>query len=106
MSPLVCVDLDGLEHLAQQPAGALVAVWTHDPVEAATTRYVRALYPHADHVGLERRFLPLVAGEVVYQRRDRVVEQRQLYRHLSFRPSFYGRQNAAGFSSLPSSPAA
>src|ERR687894_1790636 len=58
------------------------------PIERAPARYVWALDPRADHVGFERRFLPIEAGEVADQRGNRVVEQRHVYCHASLRLLF------------------
>src|SRR5215210_6791431 len=76
LSRSIPVALDGLHYLAQQTAGQLLAPGVHYPIDRAPARYVRALDPRADHVGLERCFLPVEAGEVADQRGHRVVEQR------------------------------
>src|SRR5918994_1290845 len=60
-------------------------VRTHDPVQPAPPGDVPSLDPHTDDVRLELRIIPVVAGEVGYQGRNRVAEQRQLYRHAYLR---------------------
>src|SRR5918992_2146807 len=65
--------LDGLHHLLQQPAGPLVAVRSHDPVEPAPARNIRALHSRADDVRLELRLFLVVSGEVGHKGRNRVV---------------------------------